>query len=158
MEKFYVVSRTSCLFIDLLPVKTRGRILKFVHCILCSVHNYILYLPTIFPFMSHILMCGFRVEYCIIIIIIITIIGVICCVIFCQYFRIFHCYTHCFLLLHSHMLTYLLTPSSRVLLEKLTYSQLVKKFPSFYGTQRFISAPVAHMFDFQLSCRDFMIQ
>jgi hypothetical protein len=32
---------------------------------------------------------------------------------------------------------YLLTPWSRVLLEKLISSQLVKKFPSFYGTPRF---------------------
>ena len=32
------------------------------------------------------------------------------------------------------------TPWSRVLLEKLTGSQLVKKFPSFYGTRRFITA------------------
>jgi hypothetical protein len=36
--------------------------------------------------------------------------------------------------------TYLLTPWSRVLLEKQTGSQLVNKFPSFYGTQRFITA------------------
>jgi hypothetical protein len=35
--------------------------------------------------------------------------------------------------------TYLLTPWSRVLLERLTGLQLVKKFPAFYGTQRFIS-------------------
>jgi hypothetical protein len=35
---------------------------------------------------------------------------------------------------------YLLTPWSRVLLEKLTGVQLVKKFPAFYGTQRFINA------------------
>ena len=35
-------------------------------------------------------------------------------------------------------ITYLLTPSSTVLLEKLTGSQLVKKFPAFYGTQKFI--------------------
>ena len=34
----------------------------------------------------------------------------------------------------------LLTPRSRVLLEKLTGFQLVKKFPAFYGTQRFITA------------------
>ena len=33
-----------------------------------------------------------------------------------------------------------ITPSSRVLLEKLTVSQLVKKFPEFYGTRRFIAA------------------
>jgi hypothetical protein len=31
------------------------------------------------------------------------------------------------------------TPRSRVLLGKLTGSQLVKKFPAFYGTQRFIT-------------------
>ena len=37
-------------------------------------------------------------------------------------------------------LTYLLTPWSRVLLKKLTGLQLVKKFPAFYGTQKFITA------------------
>ena len=36
--------------------------------------------------------------------------------------------------------TYLLTPWSRVLLGKLTGLQLVKKFPAFYGTRRFITA------------------
>jgi len=35
------------------------------------------------------------------------------------------------------MYTDLLTPRSRVLPVKLTSSQLVKKFPVFYGTQRF---------------------
>jgi hypothetical protein len=35
---------------------------------------------------------------------------------------------------------YLLTPWSRVLLEKLTDLQLVKKLPVFYGTRRFITA------------------
>ena len=35
--------------------------------------------------------------------------------------------------------TYLLTPWSRVLLEKLTGSQLVKKLPAFYRTHRFIT-------------------
>ena len=38
------------------------------------------------------------------------------------------------------LLTYLLTPWSRVLLEKLTGFQLVKKFPAFYGTRTFITA------------------
>jgi hypothetical protein len=33
----------------------------------------------------------------------------------------------------------ILTPRSRVLLEKLTGSQLVKKFPAFYGTRQFIT-------------------
>jgi len=36
--------------------------------------------------------------------------------------------------------TYLLTPWCRVLLEKLTGLQLVKKFPAFCGTRRFITA------------------
>ena len=36
--------------------------------------------------------------------------------------------------------TELLTSWSRVLLEKLTESQLVKKFPAFYGTRRFVTA------------------
>ena len=35
---------------------------------------------------------------------------------------------------------YLLTPWSRVLLEKLASLQLVKKFPAFYGTRRFLTA------------------
>jgi len=37
-------------------------------------------------------------------------------------------------------LIHTLTTWSRVLLEKLTGSQLVKKFPAFYGTRRFIAA------------------
>ena len=41
--------------------------------------------------------------------------------------------------MHS-ILTYLLTPWCRVLLEKLTGLQLVKKFPAFHGTRRFITA------------------
>jgi hypothetical protein len=36
-------------------------------------------------------------------------------------------------------MSYLLTPWSRVLLEKLPGLQLVKKIPVFYGTRRFIS-------------------
>ena len=39
--------------------------------------------------------------------------------------------------------TYLLTPWCRVLLEKLTGLQLVKKFPAFHGTQRLITAPTS---------------
>ena len=35
---------------------------------------------------------------------------------------------------------YLLTPWCRVLLEKITGSQLVKKFPAFYGNRVFITA------------------
>jgi len=38
------------------------------------------------------------------------------------------------------LFTYLLTPCSRVLLEKLTGSQLAKKFPALYGTRRFVTA------------------
>ena len=48
-------------------------------------------------------------------------------------------------------LTYSLTPWCRVLLEKLTGLQLVKKFPAFHGTRRFITAltSVRHL---SLSC------
>jgi len=38
------------------------------------------------------------------------------------------------------LFTYLLTPCSTVILEKLTGFQLVKKFPAFYVTRRFITA------------------
>ena len=43
--------------------------------------------------------------------------------------------------------SYLLTPWCRVLLEKLTLLQLVKKFTAFHGTRRFITAltSVRHM-------------
>ena len=40
----------------------------------------------------------------------------------------------------TYLLTYSLTPCSGVLLEKLTCSQLVKKFPGLYGTRRIIIA------------------
>ena len=38
------------------------------------------------------------------------------------------------------LLTYLLTPWSTVLLQKLTGSQLDKKFSTFYATRKFITA------------------
>jgi len=41
---------------------------------------------------------------------------------------------------YQAMRMYLLTPRCRVLLEKLTGLQLVKKFPAFHGTRRFITA------------------
>jgi len=44
------------------------------------------------------------------------------------------------LTLQRRLLIYLLTPWSRVLLDKLTGFQLVKKFLVFYGTRRFITA------------------
>ena len=40
----------------------------------------------------------------------------------------------------TYLLTYLLTPWCRVLLEKLTGLQLVKKFTTFHETRRFITA------------------
>ena len=39
-----------------------------------------------------------------------------------------------------YLLTYLFTPWCRILVEKLTGLQLVKKFPPFHGTRRFITA------------------
>ena len=47
---------------------------------------------------------------------------------------------HLFTYLLTYLLTYLISPWSRVLLEQLTVLQLVKKFPAFYGTRRFITA------------------
>jgi hypothetical protein len=44
------------------------------------------------------------------------------------------------LLLLISFLTYLLTPRSRILLEKLTGLQLVVKFSALYGTRNFITA------------------
>jgi hypothetical protein len=44
------------------------------------------------------------------------------------------------LYIYTYLLTYLLTPCSAVLLEKLTCLQLVKKFLAFYGTRKFITA------------------
>ena len=43
-------------------------------------------------------------------------------------------------LLLTYLLTNLLTPWCRALLEKLTGLQLVKKFPAFHGTRMFITA------------------
>jgi hypothetical protein len=40
----------------------------------------------------------------------------------------------------TYLLTYLLTPWSTALLQKLTDLQLVKKFPTFYETRKFITA------------------
>jgi len=42
--------------------------------------------------------------------------------------------------LYPYLFTYLLTAWCRVLVEKLTGLQLVKKFPAFHGTRRFITA------------------
>jgi hypothetical protein len=43
-------------------------------------------------------------------------------------------------LLSTYNTTYLLSPWSRVLLEKLTSFKLVMKFPALYGTGRFVTA------------------
>jgi len=54
----------------------------------------------------------------------------------------------------SYSLTYLLTPCSTVLLEKLTGFQLVKKFPAFYGILIQIDpvhAPTSHFLKFHLN-------
>jgi hypothetical protein len=67
-----------------------------------------------------------------------------CCVtareIFSEYFPMtFPICTYKYFLPYP-LIAYLLTPWSRVLLEKLTGFQLVRKFPAFYGTVRFITA------------------
>ena len=56
----------------------------------------------------------------------------------------FKTYAYLFTYLRTYLLTYLLTylftPLCRVLLEKLTGLQPVKKFPAFHGKRRFITA------------------
>ena len=71
---------------------------------------------------------------------------------------------------YSKLITYLLTPWCRVLLEKLTGLQLVKKFPAFHATRRFITAlttvrhlslswvsPIQSIYPHQTSWRSFLI-
>ena len=70
----------------------------------------------------------------------------------------------------TYLLTYLLTPWCRVLLEKLTGLQPVKKFPTFHGTRRFITAltsvrhlslsgasPIQSTYPHPTSCRSILI-
>ena len=70
----------------------------------------------------------------------------------------------------TYLLTYLLTPRYTVLLEKLTGLQLVKKFPAFHGTWRFINAltsvrqlslswasPIQSIYPHPTSCRSILI-
>ena len=57
----------------------------------------------------------------------------------CTYIRIYvHTYLRTYL--RTYLLNYVLTHFNRVLLEKRIVYQLVKNFPSFYGTQNFITA------------------
>jgi len=56
----------------------------------------------------------------------------------------------------SIYMNYLLTPRSTVLLEKLTGFQLVKKFPAFHGTRRFITA-ITSARHLSLSSRTFVV-
>ena len=44
------------------------------------------------------------------------------------------------MLYYYYIIIYLITSRSRVLLDKLTGFQLVKGFPAFYGTRKFITA------------------
>ena len=55
-------------------------------------------------------------------------------------FLVFHATILINLSVNLYACCYLLTPWCRVLLEKLTSLQLVKKFPAFHGTRRFITA------------------
>ena len=48
--------------------------------------------------------------------------------------------SHHYIYIYIYKYMYLITPWCRVLLEKLTGLQLVKKLPTFHGTRRFITA------------------
>jgi len=63
---------------------------------------------------------------------------------------LYRCTVH-FVVYLNNLLTYLHTPWCRVLLEKLTGLQLVKKFPAIHGTRRFITAPTSVRY-LSLSC------
>ena len=57
------------------------------------------------------------------------------------------------LVLKTGLLTYLLTPGSTLLLEKVTGFQIVNKFLAFYGTRRFVTAATrAHNLSLSWSC------
>jgi len=56
---------------------------------------------------------------------------------------------------NQSLLTYLLTPWCRVLLEKLTGLQVVKKFPTLYRTRRFITALTSVRHLIKAYCRIF---
>ena len=70
----------------------------------------------------------------------------------------------------TYLLTHSLTPRCRVLLEQLTGLQLVKNFPAFHGTRRFITAltsvrhlslswanPIQSIYPYPTSWRSFLI-
>jgi len=63
-----------------------------------------------------------------------------------------NCWSYILYASNIYLLACLFTPWSSVLLEKLTDVQLVRKFPAFYGTRRFITAsrppvPILSQFD-----------
>jgi hypothetical protein len=62
----------------------------------------------------------------------------------------------------SGMLTFSLLLGTEALLEKLTVFQLLKKFPAFYGTRRFITAftSARHLYRTKISVqvRDFLCE
>ena len=87
-------------------------------CLTCSPHKHCLFFSTSFFTM-------------------------LCCSLFTSLscyssFATFRAFSDC--LSSATSSAHLLTPCSTVLLEKLTGLQLVKKFPAFYGTRRFITA------------------
>ena len=53
----------------------------------------------------------------------------------------------CVYLILTYLITYLLSPRSRVFLEKLTGFQPVKKFPTFYGTECSLPHSQMRIFD-----------
>jgi hypothetical protein len=72
--------------------------------------------------------------------------------------------------LYPQFSPYILTPWCRVLLEKLTGLQLFKKFPTFHGTRRFITAltslrqlplswtsPIQSIYPHPTSCRSILM-
>ena len=79
-----------------------------------------------------------------------------------------HIYIYIYIYIYTYI--YLLTPWCRVLLEKLTGLQLVKKFPVFHGTRKYITtltsihhlslcwaSPIQSIYSHPTSCRSILI-
>ena len=127
---------------------------RSVHCVVVSDHAIVTVwvnvstlrdwavLPTfrtvrLIPFWNcfEIVLYTYRAFYCLLFI----------CTNKCTYMHLFvqinsKCFEIIFFVHLNPTYPYLLTPWCRVLLEKLTGLQLVKNFPAFHGTRRFITA------------------